>query len=184
MTGKHSHHGPAAKSGPNASMRMSPEARARMRATEKAIYRYYNDMGKDKGNCSWGIGILAHKGICSADELKQKVDIKMVDQEFERRVGEAERIVQRSTTKALNQAQFDALVSLTYNSGPRGARDTFEFVNKGDFSGAAKNISSMIKVGITEKGKKKYVVAPGLVKRRQEEAAPFRVKDDSSNATK
>jgi lysozyme len=38
---------------PNASMKMSPEARARMRATEKAIYRYYNDMGKSKGNCSW-----------------------------------------------------------------------------------------------------------------------------------
>jgi GH24 family phage-related lysozyme (muramidase) len=104
----------------------------------------------------------------------------MVDQEFERRVADAERIVRRNTTQAVNQAQFDALVSLTYNSGPRGARDTFEYVNKGDLAGAAKNISTMIKVGIVEKGNKKYVIAPGLIKRREEEAAPFRVKDETT----
>ncbi|WP_229412773.1 glycoside hydrolase family protein [Massilia sp. Root335] len=179
MTGKH---GQATTSGPNASMKMSPEARARMRATEKAIYRYYNDLGKNKGNCTWGAGILSHKGVCTEDELKKKVSATMVDQEFERRVGEAERIVQRNTIKAVNQDQFDALVSLTYNSGGRGARDTFDFVNRGDLAGAAKNISSMIKVGVMEKGKKKYVVAPGLIKRREEEAAPFRVKDDKKNA--
>lgn len=64
------------ESGPNASMKMSPEARARMRATEKAVYRYYNDMGKNKGHCTWGVGILAHKGVCTAEELKKKVDAK------------------------------------------------------------------------------------------------------------
>lgn len=181
MSGKN---GQAATSGPNASMKMSPEARSRMRATEKAIYRYYNDLGKNKGNCTWGTGILAHKGVCTEDELKQKVSAKMVDQEFERRVAEAERIVQRNTTNAVNQDQFDALVSLTYNSGGRGARDTFDFVNRGDFAGAARNISSMIKVGVMEKGKKKYVVAPGLIKRREEEAAPFRIKDDKKNDDK
>jgi GH24 family phage-related lysozyme (muramidase) len=151
-----------------------------MRATEKAVYRYYNDMGKNKGHCTWGAGILAHKGVCTAEELKLKVGAKMVDQEFERRVADAERIVRRNTTRAVNQDQFDALVSLTYNSGPRGARDTFEFVNKGDFPGAAKNISSMIKVRVIEKGKKKYVVAPGLIRRREEESAPFRVKDETT----
>ena len=34
---------------PNATMKMSPAGRARLRATEKAIYRYYNDMGKTRG---------------------------------------------------------------------------------------------------------------------------------------
>jgi lysozyme len=179
MTGSH---GQAATSGPKSSMKMSPEARARMRATEKAIYRYYNDLGKKKGNCTWGAGILAHKGVCTEDELKQKVSAKMVDQEFERRVADAERTVQRNINRAVNQDQFDALVSLTYNSGGRGARDTFDFVNRGDFAGAAKNISSMVKVGVTEKGKKKYVVAPGLIKRREAEAAPFRIKDDKKTA--
>lgn len=65
---------------PHAGMKMSPEARARMRATEKAVYRYYNDMGKNKGNCTWGIGILAHKGVCSEEELGRKVSSRMVDQ--------------------------------------------------------------------------------------------------------
>jgi GH24 family phage-related lysozyme (muramidase) len=168
----------------NAGMKMSPEARARMRATEKAIYRYYNDMGKSKGNCSWGIGILAHKGICSADELKQKVSAEMVDQEFERRVADAERDVRRNVTVALDQAQFDALCSLTYNAGAKQARETFRFVNQNDFSGAAANISKMIKVGVVEKGKKKFVIAPGLIKRRAEESAPFRVKSNAESASK
>ena len=43
-----------------ATMRMSPSARTRMRATEKTFFRYYNDMGKSRGNCIWGAGILAH----------------------------------------------------------------------------------------------------------------------------
>lgn len=161
---------------PNEQMSMSPDARANMRAAEKAVYRYYNDMGKDKGHCTWGAGLLAHKGVCSADELKRKVSATMVDQEFERRVADAERVVRRSAKVSLNQAQFDALVSLTYNSGPTGASGTFGYVNKGDFTGAAANISRMVKVAVVEKGKKKYVIAPGLIKRRAEESAPFRIK--------
>lgn len=65
---------------------MSPEGRA----------SYYNDMGKNKGNCTWGVGILAHKGVCSEEELKLKVSVAMVDQEFEKRVAEAERAVRRT----------------------------------------------------------------------------------------
>ncbi|WLI88303.1 glycoside hydrolase family protein [Massilia sp. R2A-15] len=161
--------------GPNVQMSMSPDARARMQATEKAVYRYYNDMGKNKGHCTWGAGILAHKGVCSADELKRKVSAPMVDQEFGRRVGDAERVVRRNTKVTLNQAQFDALVSLTYNAGPTGARGTFGYVNQRDFVGAADNISQMTKVSVIEKGKKKYVIALGLIHRRAEESAPFRV---------
>jgi GH24 family phage-related lysozyme (muramidase) len=165
---------------PNNGMKMSPEARARMRATEKAVYRYYNDMGKSKGNCSWGAGILAHKGVCAADELAKKVSAGMVDQEFERRVAEAERYVRISVKVAVNQAQFDALVSLTYNAGIGGMEGTYSFINNGDFEGAAANISKMIKVGVVEKGKRKLVIAPGLIKRREEESAPFRVKNETA----
>jgi len=173
MVGRHAKN---AGGNPNASMNMSPAARARLRATEKAVYRYYNDMGKNKGHCTWGAGILAHRGVCSEEELQRKVSVDMVNLEFERRVAETERDVRRNTKVPLNQAQFDALCSITYNRGARGTRDTFEFVNRGDFSGAAENISRMIKVEIKEGGKKKYVVAPGLIKRREEESAPFRVK--------
>lgn len=175
MTGK------AAKAlSPNAGMKMSSEARARMRATEKAVHRYYNDMGKNKGNCTWGAGILAHKGVCTEDELKQKVSAEMVDQEFERRVAEAERYVRMKVKVAVNQAQFDSLVSLTYNAGIGGMEGTYSFVNSGNFEGAAANISRMIKVSIVEKGKRKLVIAPGLIKRREEESAPFRVKNETA----
>jgi hypothetical protein len=58
-------------------MKMSPAVKAKMRATEKDVYRYYNDMGKNKGHCTWGAGILAHKGVCSAEELEMKVSVDM-----------------------------------------------------------------------------------------------------------
>jgi GH24 family phage-related lysozyme (muramidase) len=153
---------------------MSPEAKARMRATEKSIYKYYNDMGKHKGHCTWGAGILAHRGVCSPEELGKKVSVVMVDQEFERRIAEAERAVRRNIRVPLSQAQFDALCSLTYNAGPTGASGTYAYVNANDFEGAAANISRMVKVEIREQGKRKFVVAPGLIKRREEESAPFR----------
>lgn len=183
MTGKHGGEHTSASAPtdrPVATMHMSAEAKARMRATEKAVYRYYNDMGKNKGNCTWGAGILAHKGVCSAEELAQKVSTTQVDQEFERRVAAAERAVRRNISVALSQAQFDSLCSLTFNSGPTGASDTYDFVNKGDFAGAAANISKLIKVSVVQNGKKKLVIAPGLIKRRAEESAPFRMSPAAS----
>lgn len=72
-------------------------------------------------------------------------------------------------------------MSLTYNAGAKGARDTFRFVNQNDFAGAAANISSLIRVGIVEGGKKKMVIAPGLIKRRAEESAPFRAERSTTN---
>ena len=159
---------------PNATMKMSPAGRARLRATEKAIYRYYNDMGKNKGHCTWGVGILAHRGVCSEEELGRKVSIKMVELEFERKIAETEAIIHRNITVVLDQPQFDSLCSLTYNAGANGSRQTYRFVNRKDFCGAANNMSLMIKVTVVEKGKKKLVIAPGLIRRRAEESAPFR----------
>ena len=109
-----------------------------MRATEKNLYKYYNDMGKDRGHCTWGAGILAHRGVCTAEELGRKVSVKSVDQEFE------------------SQAQFDALCSLTYNTGPTGASGTYGYVNENDFEGAATNIARMIKVEVKERAKRRW----------------------------
>ncbi|WP_440965192.1 glycoside hydrolase family protein [Massilia sp. GER05] len=150
---------------------MSGDARKRMRRREVDVFNYYDDMGPGKGNCTWGAGILAHRGPCTPEELGKSVSQAEVDAEFSRKVAHAERIVRINvTTQRLNQAQFDALVSLTYNAGERGASGTFDLVDSGDFKGAADNISKMIKT--TVKGKK--VVARGLISRRKEEAAPFR----------
>lgn len=86
--------------------------------------------------------------------------------------------------KQPHQAQFDALCSLAYNAGAKGCFTTFTFVNNGDFAGAVANMALMIKVQVVEKGKKKYVIAPGLIKRRAEESAPFLAEDAATAASK
>lgn len=159
---------------PNAGMSMSPAAKAKMQVTEKPVYEYYNDLGPNLGNCTWGAGILVHRGVCRPDELGKKVSAAAVSQEYNRRVAIAEQIVRRRTQVSLNQAQFDALCSLTFNVGETGAHDTFAFINRGDFDGAAANIVKLIKATVKKNGKKVLVVVPGLIKRRAEESAPFR----------
>jgi GH24 family phage-related lysozyme (muramidase) len=158
----------------NAGMKMSPEARARMRASEKVVMRYYNDMGKNRGNCTWGAGFLAHKGVCSAEELQLKVSAPSIDIEYAKRVAEAERRVRRKVTVPLNQAQFDALVSFTYNTSNIANQRVYDRVNSGDFAKTAEAISDAVKVDVGGGKKKKFVLAPGLIRRRVEESAPFR----------
>lgn len=158
---------------------MSGAARARMRQREKATYNYYDDGGKPgRGNCTWGIGILAHHGPCTAAELKKKVEPAAVESAFALRVAEAERAVRRNVShQNLGQAQFDALVSFAYNVGEYGARETFKRVDKGDFKAAAAGISQSIKMRVKTKTGSKLVIARGLIQRRAEESAPFRPKD-------
>ena len=87
---KHAHASPAASVSVNAGMKMSPDARARMRRRERDVFNYYDDMGPGKGNCTWGPGILAHKGVCTKEELASPVSAAAVEAEFSRRVAEAE----------------------------------------------------------------------------------------------
>ncbi len=156
----------------NSEMTISGDARARLRVREKPQFHYYNDMG---GNCTWGIGNLAHRGRCSADEMKKPVSATLAEATFAAKISEAERAVRRNIkNQALTQDQFDALVSLTYNVGATGADDTYQLVDSGDLQGAAANISSMTRVRMKTKRGTKMVVAKGLVLRRAEESAPFR----------
>lgn len=163
----------AMASKPTAGMRMSPLARQRLRDTETVQYRYYNDMGKNKGHCTWGIGVLAHRGVCTEEELGREVSKAQVEAEFSRKVSEAEGGVHRNIFVELNQAQFDSLVSFTYNTGATGATDTYALINDNDFAGAAANMQQFVRVRIRTKNGWSRVVAGGLVKRRAEEAAPF-----------
>jgi GH24 family phage-related lysozyme (muramidase) len=90
-------------------------------------------------------------------------------------VAEAERGVRRQVPdQALTQAQFDALVSLVYNTGVAGAVNVFALVNDGKLKETGSLIASMIKARLKGKdGKKTYVVLKGLIIRRAEEAKPF-----------
>lgn len=164
----------------NAAMNMSKDARIRMRQREKPIYHYYDDGGRPgRGNCTWGVGTLAHRGPCTENERKKKVEPAAVEATFASKVAEAERAVCRNIpNQQLDQAQFDALVSFAYNVGERGARDTFMRVDKGDFKAAAAGISQSIKMRVKTKKGSKLVVAHGLIARRAEESAPFRSKDE------
>lgn len=159
----------------NSDMALSSDARAKMRHTEKEEYRYYNDMKKLGGNCTWGIGIKAHNGPCTGDELKKNVSAAQVEAAFSSKVAEAERGVRRRVTKqALTQPQFDALVSLSYNLGINGSLNIFDLVDGGNQKAAGRLIASMIKARVKgADGKTKFVVLKGLIVRRAGESAPF-----------
>ncbi|MBP0017055.1 MAG: glycoside hydrolase family protein [Cyanobacteria bacterium SBLK] len=75
----------------------------------------------------------------------------------------------------VNQNQFDALVSFTYNIGVGALKDStlLRKLNKGDYEGAADEFKRWNK--IVKDGQK--VVSPGLVNRRNAEAALFRKPD-------
>lgn len=165
-------------SNPNAGMRMSPEALAAMRNTEKAVMKYYNDMGKNKGNCTWGIGFYVHKGVCTPDELTEKVTAPAIEIEYAKRVAEAERRVKVKVKVKLNQAQFDAIVSFTYNTANVTNDRVYDALNANNFEAAAQRISEANKVKVGGKLK----LAPGLIKRRVEESAPFRAAEKSATS--
>ena len=78
-----------------------------------------------------------------------------------------ERAVYENVKVSLNQNQFDALVSLTYNIGATafGESTLLKKLNSGDYKGAAAQFDVWIKAG----GKR----LDGLVKRRAKEKAVF-----------
>lgn len=82
----------------------------------------------------------------------------------------AEAAVNRLVTVPLTQSSFDALASLVFNWGAGqdafGGSSLLRKLNAGDYQGAAQRLSEW---PITSGGK----VLPGLVRRRQEEAAMF-----------
>lgn len=118
-------------------MAMSPAARARMRVHEKAKYCYYDDGGRPGvGNCTWGIGTLAHLGPCTTKELKTKVEPAQVEVCFATRVADAERVVRRDVKRQqLTQDQFDALVSFHLQRRGKPGRQDARARRGGQFRG-------------------------------------------------
>jgi lysozyme len=89
---------------------------------------------------------------------------------FAMAIRDAEAAVRRHViNQTLTQAQFDALVSYSFNTGARGASETFQQVNRGDLRGAADTIRS----NVYSRQNGRLVRMPGLVPRRREESAPF-----------
>ena len=84
------------------------------REGEVARAGYYNDSAN---NCTFGVGLLAHAGPCTAAELARPVDAGQAQAEFQRRMNAAaQRVRNQVQNRPLTQNQFDALVSATYNT--------------------------------------------------------------------
>lgn len=94
-----------------------------------------------------------------------------VEAAFDLSVRGAERAVRRQVSHyALTQAQFDALVSYTFNLGAGGAMLVLRRIDAGDLEGAA---DAMLR-NIDARVEGRLMPQACLVARRKEESAPFR----------
>lgn len=94
-----------------------------------------------------------------------------VEAAFDLSVRSAERAVQHQVShQRLTQAQFDALVSYTFNLGAGGAMMVLRRIDCGDFYGAADVMLRNIDARVAGR----MMPQAGLVARRKEESAPFR----------
>lgn len=154
-------------------MNMSSAGKLRLQNREKKVMAYYDDMGPGKGNCTVGYGSLVHKNPCTDEELKTPVTHELVMSLFSANLREAERAVERNVQVSLTQAQFDALVSYTFNRDPTGARPVYRLINRGELHAAGQEMLKSTAVRVRKKGKLVSIVARGLIDRRNEESAPF-----------
>ena len=157
----------------NETMQMSAAGMVALRQREQVTLRYYNDVAN---NCTYGVGTLVHHGPCTAEELRRTVTIADVNAQLAARVRSAEATVrQHVRNHQLTQDQFDALVSFTFNTGPRGARTTLNTANRGAFREVVTHMNNNVYIHRRdEHGRRRAPVrSHGLVNRRREETRPF-----------
>jgi lysozyme len=159
----------------NESMRMSATGMTTLRQRERTVLRFYND---PVNNCTSGVGILAHLGPCTEAELQRPVTVAEANRQLSLAVADAEFAVRRHVTRTqLTQDQFDALVSFTFNAGASGARPTLDAADRGANDEVARRMSDNVFARPRDVHGRRLapVRLPGLVIRRQGEAAPFRL---------
>ncbi|WP_175694021.1 glycoside hydrolase family protein, partial [Burkholderia ambifaria] len=117
----------------NENMRLSQAGWAALRQRENVIMAYYNDQAN---NCTYGVGTLVHAGPCTPQELARPVSAAQVNAQLAARVSTAEAAVRRAVSnRDLTQAQFDELVSYTYNAGNTGAQTALRAANQSNDAG-------------------------------------------------
>lgn len=122
----------------------------------------------DDGVGIWTIGI-GTTVYPNGNKVKQgdTCTLEQVKSYFKHDLAKFETAVNESVAAPINQNQFDALVSLTYNIGAGAFKDSalLKKLNKRDYQGAADQFLRWNKAG----GK----VMKGLVRRREAERALF-----------
>ena len=157
----------------NENMRLSEAGWAALREREQAVMHYYNDQAN---NCTFGVGTLAHTGACTPEELRRPVTPAQVNAQLATRVSTAEAQVRRNVTqRELTQAQFDELVSYTYNAGNTGALSALHSANQNNDSGVVSHMSQRVYIHPRDAQGRRLapIRSTGLVNRRRLEAAPF-----------
>lgn len=142
-------------------MKTSPKGIALIKSAEGLRLKAYPDPGT--GGLPWTIGYGSTSGVTRNMAITEAQAEQMLGADLVR----FERIVERLVRVPLNQGQFDALVSFTYNVGEGNFTKStlLRQLNAGDTAGAAEQFSRWVHAG----GK----VLPGLVKRRAAERAMF-----------
>jgi lysozyme len=112
----------------------------------------------------WTIGYGSTKGVSKGDTITQEEAEQILKNDI---MHEAEVYVDNFVTAKLNQNQYDALVSFTFNLGGGALQKStlLKKLNNGDYQGAANEFTRWVYAG----GKK----LNGLVKRRREEKELF-----------
>ena len=127
----------------------------------------YNDAA---GHCTIGYGHLVHHGRCTGREpgefrrgitRQRALEILMADAE------QASGAVRGAVKVPLSRAQFDALVSFTFNLGAGALREStlLKRLNQGDYASVPAELDRWVKAG----GR----TLAGLVRRRKAEGAMF-----------
>ncbi|KEY87840.1 lysozyme [Pseudomonas capeferrum] len=111
----------------------------------------------------WTIGYGATRGVKAGMKISKEQAERMLLNDVQRFEPEVERLI----TSPLNQNQWDALISFTYNLGGANLESSTlrRLLNAGDYAGAAEQFPRWNKAG----GK----VLPGLVRRRAAERELF-----------
>ena len=145
-----------------------------MRTSENGInfIKKFEGFKSEPYLCSGGIATIGYGATFYANGKRVTLqDDSITEKEAEQILRDTlvkfENIVKKRLTVSVNQNQFDALVSHTFNTG--GSATLFKYVNSGQLDKAASWIESTY---TTAKG----VVLKGLVKRRKEEAEMFKLK--------
>lgn len=142
-------------------MKTSAKGIALIKSAEGLRLEAYPDPGTD--GPPWTIGYGSTSGVTPDSVITEAQAERMLGEDLVR----FERAVERQVIVPLDQGQFDALVSFTYNVGEASFAEStlLHRLNAGDAAGAADQFSRWVSAG----GK----VLPGLVKRRAAERALF-----------